>query len=108
MDCGEQDLSHAPRSLSFGLLGLAKEDKQRMHMQHGRTVRSFSRLTDDSFRCDADLPNGSRVDEKFSRSLLHALGEGRIPGVGRVSAQPQQPYRANQARHLGAQWGQRA
>ncbi|WP_369651100.1 MULTISPECIES: nitroreductase [unclassified Variovorax] len=57
----------------YGLLGIAKGDKQRMHMQHGRNYRFFDAPVGLFFTIDRALQEGSLLDcGMFLQSVMIA------------------------------------
>lgn len=62
----------------YGLLGIAKHEKQRMHQQHGRNYRFFDAPVGLLFTVDKVLEQGSLLDYgMFLQSvMLAALGRG--------------------------------
>jgi nitroreductase len=57
----------------YGLLGIAKGDKQRMHLQHGRNYRFFDAPVGLFFTVDRSLQEGSLLDYgMFLQSVMVA------------------------------------
>lgn len=57
----------------YGLLGIAKGDKQRMHLQHGRNYRFFDAPVGLFFTIDRALQEGSLLDcGMFLQSVMIA------------------------------------
>jgi len=57
----------------YGLLGISKDDKQRMHVQHGRNYRFFDAPVGLFFTVDRELQEGSLLDYgMFLQSVMVA------------------------------------
>ncbi len=61
----------------YGLLGIAKGDKQRMHMQHGRNYRFFDAPVGLFFTVDRELQEGSLLDYGMFLQSVMVAARGR-------------------------------
>ena len=61
----------------YGLLGIAKGDKQRMHLQHGRNYRYFDAPVGLFFTVDRELEEGSLLDYGMFLQSVMVAARGR-------------------------------
>lgn len=61
----------------YGLLGIAKGDKQRMHLQHGRNYRFFDAPVGLFFTVDRTLQEGSLLDYGMFLQSVMVAARGR-------------------------------
>lgn len=88
----------------YGLLGIAKTDKARMHAQHGRNYAFFGAPVGLMFTIDRVMQQGSWLD--YGMFLQNIMVAARARGLDTCPQAAFTPYHRIVARHLQLQPGQ--